>query len=363
MAERDLFVDSFKGLVILWVIHIHTVFWTGYYYLPDSIRQMSLLIDVPIFFFISGYLVKPADIGRLFRKPLKQFVRLYGGYLGISCLVLSGLFLSSLFIGFAGPGDLVPGIKSMVRVRPEGGLWEPVRVYKADLWFIRVFLSLLVFVPGVIALAGFRRLRLIALALLFLAFTLFRYQGWDHSFLFSGAQYVLFYLIFYLMGTIYRGEERSLGPRFLTFSLLLTLLLCGWAFLADGGRLVLQENKFPPSFQYLVYSLPLIHVFGLSRLLWKNPLGGPFRRVTGLLAWCGVNVFAVYLFQGVACSLPYLFVPALARRLPPLGTYGVVLAFNVAVTLVLTLLYTRLGAMVTGKSDSSRHWPLFPSSS
>jgi hypothetical protein len=261
-----------------------------------------------------------------------------------------------LFIGFAGPGDLVQGVASMALVRPEGGLWEPVRVYRANLWFIRVYLSLLVFVPCVIGLANSRRLRLIALALLFLLFTLFRYQGWNHSFLFSGAQYISFYLIFYLMGTICRGEEHSLRPRFLTFSLLLTVLLCGWAYSFDGGRLVLQGNKFPPSFQYLVYSLPLIHVFVLSRLLWKDPLGGPLRRIGGLLAWCGVNVFGVYLFQGVACSLPYLFVPALGRHLPPLAIYGIVLTFNVAVTLALTLVYTKLEARVTGNFAGFSFW-------
>lgn len=360
MPDRDRFVDCFKGLLILWVIHIHTVFWSGDRYLPEIARQMSLLIDVPAFFFISGYLVRPPGVSRLFRRPLKQFARLYLRYLAISCLVLSGLFLFSHFRHGTDPASLIPEIKSMVRLRPTGGLWNYVRVYDGSLWFVRVYLPLLVFTPLVIGLANFRRLKPALPAFLLLLFSLLRYQGWDRPFMFTSTAYIAFYLVFFLLGLIYREKEDTLQSRHLGFMLLVNLLLCGVVYHLDGRQFILQENKFPPTFQYLVYSLPLVLIFALAKRLRRPPGGRVLRRVTRLLTWCGMNIFSIYLFQGVACSMPFIFIPSLEARFTPFRLYWIVLAFNTGLSLLLTLLFVQLEKGVTlslaalGKAKAGR---------
>jgi len=348
MPERDRYTDSFKGMLILWVIHIHTVFWTGDSYVPEAVRQASLLIDVPVFFFISGYLIRPADPARLFRKPARQFVRLYGRYLVISVLLL--LFSMAGTRLMTGSWSPLPAsaLTSMLRLNPGGEPWDFIRIYGPSLWFVRVYLSLLVLVPLVIGLSGFRRLRLLLLILLLVLFSLCRYQGWDHAFLFTGAVYVFFYLVFYQLGAIYGAEEHTIGGRHLALSILFNLLLCGLAFHFDGNRIVLQENKFPPSFQYLFYSLLLVHVFVVARRSGKFPGGVPFRHAARFFAWCGKNVYFIYLFQCAVCSLPYLFIPALRGRLSPFAIYCVVLTFNISVTLVVTRLYVMLEAVAVG---------------
>lgn len=350
MPERDRYIDCFKGVLILWVIHIHTVFWTGDSYVPEAVRQASLLIDVPAFFFISGYLIRPADTALLFRKPLTQFFRLYGRYLVISVMLLlcsmTGIRLMT------GSWDPLPSsaLTSMLRVNPGGHPWGFIRIYGPSLWFMRVYLSLLFLAPLVIGLSAFRSMRLFLLAFLVFLYSFYHSQGWDHVFLFTSAVYVLFYLVFYQLGAVYRAEEHAIRGWHLSLSALFNLLLCGLAFYLDGGRLALQENKFPPSFQYLFYSLLLVHVFIAARRSGKVPSAAPFSLSVRFFAWCGENVYFIYLFQCAVCSLPYLFIPSLRSRLSPLVLYCVVLTFNISVTLVVTRVYVMIETVAVRKT-------------
>ena len=46
--SRDFSIDFFKGITIISVIFIHTVWWSFSYYILDIIRGLSLLITIPI---------------------------------------------------------------------------------------------------------------------------------------------------------------------------------------------------------------------------------------------------------------------------------------------------------------------------
>lgn len=48
--ERNIAIDFFRGIVIINIVFIHTTFCSGLFYVPSYIRNLSLLIDVPIFF-------------------------------------------------------------------------------------------------------------------------------------------------------------------------------------------------------------------------------------------------------------------------------------------------------------------------
>ena len=52
--KRDLYIDFAKGFATLAIIFIHTVFWSGQFYIPTELRVLSLLVDVPLFFALSG---------------------------------------------------------------------------------------------------------------------------------------------------------------------------------------------------------------------------------------------------------------------------------------------------------------------
>ncbi|MBR2111996.1 MAG: hypothetical protein IJ950_03480, partial [Helicobacter sp.] len=51
---RNLEIDILRGICVISIIMIHTTFWSGGAYVPWPVQSLSLLIDVPAFFFIAG---------------------------------------------------------------------------------------------------------------------------------------------------------------------------------------------------------------------------------------------------------------------------------------------------------------------
>lgn len=52
--KRNYNIDFLRGIATLWIIVIHTAWWSGTIYLPSWFSNLTLLIDVPVFMFISG---------------------------------------------------------------------------------------------------------------------------------------------------------------------------------------------------------------------------------------------------------------------------------------------------------------------
>lgn len=343
-TKRDGFLDFFKGLLILWVVHIHTVFWLGIGYIPEIVRERSLLIDVATFFFISGYLTKLSDLLSSFKKSLKQFTNLYLNYLVFSCLLLVPLTLLFIFKDKTIP-DLQLAVLSMLRVDPAGELWGDIPVYGGSMWYLCVYFSILWFPPIFSSFFGSRNSRIAILIFLLLAFYVSRYLNLNQSFLFTQTNLILFYLFIYMLGVTYRQEERNVKVLYLNLSLLLNIILCFVIFFHfDQGVLKMQELKFPPSFNYLIYSLPLIHIFAIAKSSERYSNFASSNKFAALSEWCGRNVYFVYLVQGVVCSLSGFLISMTKDRLPILITYLIVLTFNVSLTLLLTLLYTEARA-------------------
>lgn len=82
--KRDLYIDFAKGLATLSIIFIHTAFWSGQFYIPSEFRLISLLIDVPIFFALSGI----TSSGNI-EKTLYRLLKLQIAYM----IFVTGLFL------------------------------------------------------------------------------------------------------------------------------------------------------------------------------------------------------------------------------------------------------------------------------
>jgi hypothetical protein len=338
-AGRDPFIDCFKGAMILWVIHIHTVFWSGYAYIPEHVRQITLLVDVPIFFFISGYLTKPSGFYLALRKTAKSFIRLYFNYLAISCLVLAAVALFKTLISGWPQTDFSLAITSMLRLTPHGEIWDSIPVYNGSLWYIQDYLSLLVFVP---LLLGIRlvydsKIQVLFLILLFTMLVPKEYP--DQSFIFSSFGSVSFYLFFFLWGVTFREQEQNLNTKMIVAQMILSVLLGLIVYLFDGQQLNIQKYKFPPATQYLIYSLFLVHFFMLLKRWCRGKVKFGNRWWALILRWCGINTFTIYLFQGFVCSLPYFFIDSLLPILHPVALYFLVLSFNIVLTLLLAYTY------------------------
>lgn len=338
-GDRDHFVDVFKGMMILWVIHIHTVFWSGYQYVPEVVRQLTLLIDVPIFFFISGYLTRPGSFRSVLVKSLRQFIRLYVQYVLISCLLLAAL--AAVFAPGSGRAetDIALAAGSMLRMIPHGSLWEKIPVYAGSLWFIQDYLSMLMFLPLLLGFGLMFRIRFHVLVFILLFTALFPKEYADRSFLFSTYGNVSFYLFFFMLGAIFREAEKTLESGATALSLAVAAGLAMLVYSMGGGVLEIQKYKFPPATQYLIYSMLLVHVFVLLKKKLQAKGYGYRGRAARFLRWCGVNIFSIYLFQGAVCSLPYFFVDRLTGSLHPVIIYSLLLSFNLTLTLFAAYLY------------------------
>lgn len=55
MIKRNEYIDYLKGIASIGIIAIHTAFWSGQSYTPEWFWNLTLLLDVPFFFYLSGW--------------------------------------------------------------------------------------------------------------------------------------------------------------------------------------------------------------------------------------------------------------------------------------------------------------------
>jgi fucose 4-O-acetylase-like acetyltransferase len=339
---RDTYFDAFKGMMILSVINIHTVYWSLKPYTPDILRELAYFVDIPIFFFISGYFVRYSGFLSCGRQALRQLVRLYLRYLVITALVASGTVLWVYFFRDRIPDGLPASLLSMFTLKLSGELWGYFKGYYGNLWYLHTYLPMLLLVPVMVGIPFFPRFKYVVLFVLLILYYLMTYEYKGHVFLLRSWGDIFFYSFFYVLGTVYRIKEEELSARLVLFSFIVNCLVVWFIFQMDGGELRLSRYKFPPSVEWLVYSLLLVHVFVLIRPYWNKTIRSRISRIAPGLEWIGNNSLTVYLIQGLICSIPFLFAGRLAEAVSytPL-LYLLVFSFNATVSISLSIIYTR----------------------
>ena len=86
--RREKAIDFFRGIAILNIIFIHTVFVSGWNYVPDWVRNFSLLFDVPVFFFLAGW---ATTYSQSYVKKIKRLIELYrkcAYFIVVYCIVI-----------------------------------------------------------------------------------------------------------------------------------------------------------------------------------------------------------------------------------------------------------------------------------
>ena len=67
-------IDFLRGCACIFIILIHTAWWSGQKYLPSWFSNLFLLVDVPIFVFLSGLSYNYFEsIGKNIKGILKQW--------------------------------------------------------------------------------------------------------------------------------------------------------------------------------------------------------------------------------------------------------------------------------------------------
>jgi len=331
--NRDHYIDAMKGVAILGVLFIHTVFGSGDRYVPGLFRTIALLIDVPIFFFLSG-MTSSGNIG----KVLKRLVNLQITYMGFMTLVFLMVFLY------------------MLTIHSQTSKWsllfhwychnylpsDPFFAVKGSMWYMRVYFG--VSVVAVVLMKYFSN-RAIDLSIVFLISVVSLGVGLAWQGIYEVLWQVIFYLPICLAGYRLKNVRLKMTSGiFVKYILPLSLfagILCVFAGVSwmQGRLFVLQEQKFPPSIIYLLASIPSLFMI----FVWKGRIQVSQNNV---LAKMGQNAIFYYFAQGISSSL-----------LDPMVSYGkthvewywllpIMFCLNVAMAIPIAYMLKRMDSLM-----------------
>ena len=311
---RDLYIDYAKGIATLAIIFIHTIFWSGQYYIPTEWRVASLLVDVPLFFALSGL-----TSGNKIEKTLYRLLKLqitfmifvtflfFVDYLfKVFGLNVFGLDWMKNFYSTFGT-KYVPNNISDVPQWQNLGNWflhqytnaDTFPVVMGSFWYLKVYFILTVF--GVLVLRFFPKHINGFIALCF-GLTLF-FNIFPHYYPTGQVGYVALYLGLFLVAHQMKGKmiSKKLIPVLYGILILIFFFLL-WNF---GKEMFLKMNKakFPPKLLYIFWSsFSLLTLFVLYNRL----------KITkaNFITYIGQNAIFYYFAQGISSSLVYFIVVA-----------------------------------------------------
>lgn len=341
--KRDLYIDFAKGFATLSIIFIHTVFWSGQFYIPTELRVLSLLIDVPLFYALSGitsggnvektlYRLLKLQITFMIFVTLLFFLDYFFKVFGLNVFGL--LWMQDFYSTFG--SKYVPQSISYVPHWQNLGNWYLHQYTNADtfpvvmgsFWYLKVYFILTVF--GVLILRFFPKHINWFIALCFgltLLFNLF-----PHYYPTGQVGYVAFYLGIFLVANKLKGKKIPTKVIPVLYGILVLIL----AFLlwTEGKEILMRMNKakFPPKLLYIFWSaFSLVTLFVLYNRL----------KITkeSIVTYIGKNAIFFYFAQGISSSLVYFLVVPLEEKMPWwllmvfIYLLNVVLAFGIAVLL------------------------------
>lgn len=285
--QRDLYIDQVKGLAMLGVTFIHTVFYSGIEYVPDYMRSLSLLFDIPVFFMLSG-MTSSGNIERTTQRLIKLYFNIillvtliwsveYLVYKDKSLVLLLNLFTFSIE-NFALRLDVLEG----------------------SLWFIKAYIP--VCLLGVMIIRFFSRKEIVLLCAVLLLGIIFLF---DYIQLFN--KILIFYLFIFLVG--YSCKSIRLERKHLLIGLSLLIIALCLTYYKPYIFANLQGNKYPPNAYYLLFSslslFAVLYCRGRVKVLKEN-----------VFVWIGRNSLYVFLAQALSSQLLYNILPHLKEVIP-----------------------------------------------
>lgn len=344
LKTRDASLDVFKGIAILNIAFIHTVWWSGVWYIPGTfLRNLSLACDVPLFFFLSGW-------GACLTKttPVKIFVRLLRLYINYLIMVLFFFMCVRLFYQRTMGWEELKSWISLFKIRSRGEF----QVVNGSLWFLPYFFTIYLFTPVFRLVACNIKIAfgLLLALLVYVALYTFLPATTYNATLIPGVYLsaTLFYTLFYLGGILSLNFHLN-GRDFL--GLLLCLSLLFGAYLHSlGFQVDMQRHKFPPTFFYLVMSLfSIVFVLHLKSYAQTITRHARSNWIIKLFNYCGKNVFFMYMAQGFGSSAIFILVQrCIQAKWPWPTTLGLAFAVNLIVTLLTARILQQLSDSIFG---------------
>ena len=313
MKKRDNLIDIFRGIAVLSIIIIHTTFWSGSTYVPLAIQSLSLLIDVPLFMFISGMTF---NFTNSVMKNIKGLFNIWKKYL---------IFLIPFFIYEFIKNRAIISLESIVSsLFFDININTALPVVPGSIWFIYMFFIVSIICSIIIAiynkyndnLNNFKYIILVS-------FIIYGMSLYKPDFIFLSSNYLMYTFIYLLGYYLYNKKFKTIWdfliPFFSNILILLVLLKFG-----EYSITSIQNAKFTFSLTYLSYSM--ISILLVTYL--KDKIKIKFKP----LEFIGQNAIVFYFAQGVSSSLLYMFEPLFQFHWAP--KLIVLITINTILTLV-----------------------------
>ncbi|MBD8348894.1 acyltransferase family protein [Dysgonomonas sp. HGC4] len=275
--QRDYFIDVIKGITIINIVIIHTIYHSGGEF-PVFLKNFVLLADVPIFFLCSG-LTSSGNIK-------KTIIRLFKLQLSFMLFISIVFIISSIYTQDVSWGLFFDNISHDYKTMP------PFHSVNYSLWYIKAYFIIAVIGSIIIHFAS-TKLRIdIILSILFLGILYSSFQGYILDSIYISI--INFYLFIFLLG--FRLKDINISKQVFSGTILIVLFcLFFWFFIANQSKLI-QIYKFPPHIIYL-----LISAVGLSTIIFLR------RKVKispkNIFIYPGRNSLFFYFAQGIGGSL------------------------------------------------------------
>ena len=286
-AERNHCIDLLRGLCLFCIIFNHTCFNSGDTYVPRTLSQFSMLIDVPALFFVSGmtncYIGRNIVAGSLIKLSLSfTLVSILFNFADRSLTwekLLMPLFLQ----------DLV--------------LPKAFNCLQVSYWFVPLYAVVIILATAIIQKlkALYLFIAVACLSVYFLLF--FGLINLSHIYILGTmGQQVWFYLALFLFGYWFKekvcvSKYRNLWAWGCVLSAMSVYVM---TYMIEGNFIFdTLMNKFPPRLPFVALSFISVGLF-----MW---LYQPERK-NKFLEHIGKNALFYYVGQGVGASLLYYVV-------------------------------------------------------
>lgn len=278
IIKRDFYIDNVRGLATLSVIFIHTVFWSGAFYVPDYMRVAALFFDVPVFFLLTGFVFK--STGKL--DSLRQSVKIVS-YFFVFTLVINTLTLRL-------------NIDALISAITFNSANIPVfPVVNGSYWFVPMYISSAIISQALINTFGNGTKIIMPLAIIYYIISYTTGLRISSSMLGISINSLLFYISLILSGYhFYDLIGKKITYIYLAISIALFILLIAYS----NDAINLQKYKLNLSLPYVLASTISIAIIFTGRLPRKK----------SVISWIGQHAIFFYMAQGVGASVLYKIV-------------------------------------------------------
>lgn len=323
MKERNNNIDFLRGIATLCIILIHTAFWSGELYLPAWFKNLTLIIDVPVFMFISGisFSYVNSAIKNLYAliKQWKKWIFFLVFYTLIILIFFRSQFSVKDFLGWI--VYYFPRTTSLIVV--QGSIWFWIMYIKVTL-----LCTIIININNIIEKDKQKNIRnlICVLSLILIAFI---YSSVSDINILLFDRMTLFFSIVYLLGYLSVNYKLNLVKTIIyeVIALLVTICLF-YAYRYGIGDI--QDIKFSFSIVYLAFSMISIILFGYlkDRLKIKDK---------NIINYIGKNAIWFYFSQGISSSVLYFIYPYV-NKLNHIILFTLMLLLNIIMSFAIAIL-------------------------